>query len=106
MKKLIYDRKQLNSYKDFYEQLYIDLDGKSMIDWERFEYLGYDGNNLNEFLWYCHDDNIHFIFKNFNIDTIKNYKNYENYEWNIIFEVFQEFVQEFPNNKLEFINEN
>ena len=105
MKTIIYDRKQLNSYKEFYEQLYIDLDGKNIIDWEKFEYLGYSADNLNEFLWYCHSDGNSYIFKNFDLEKIKNYKNYENYKWNLVFEVFEEFVKKYPNNTLEFINE-
>ena len=105
MEKVVYDRRQINSYKEFYEKIYIDLDGKGMIDWEKFEYLGYNGNNLNEFLWYCHNDNIHFIFKNFDLEKIKNYKNYEDYQWNLIFEIIEDFVKDYPNNKLEFINE-
>ena len=28
---------------------------------------------------------------------------YENYKWNLVFEVFEEFVKKYPNNKLEFI---
>ena len=106
MKTLIYDRKQLDSYKDFYEKLYEDMNGKDMIDWDKFEYLGYDTDNLNEFLWYCHDRNIHYIFKNFDLQKIRNYNNnYENYKWSLIFELFEEFVQDYPNNKLEFIND-
>ena len=35
----------------------------------------------------------------------KGQKNYEDYKWNLIFEVFEEFVKKYPNNKLEFINE-
>ena len=105
MKKLIYDRKQLGTYKEFYEKLYEDMDGKNMIDWEDFNYLGYDGNNLNEFLWYCHDRNIHYIFKNFDLERINNYKNFENYQWNIIFEIIKDFVKDYPNNTLEFIND-
>ena len=105
MKTLIYDKKELNSYKDFYEKLYEDMDGKNMKDWDNFEYLGYDTDNLNEFLWYCHDRNIHYIFKTFDLEKIKNYKNYENYKWFLVFNAFNRFVNQYPNNKLEFINE-
>ena len=29
-------------------EIYEDMDGKNMIDWEKFDYLGYNANNLNE----------------------------------------------------------
>lgn len=106
MKKVIYDRKQLNSYKEFYEKLYQDMDGKNMIDWEHCPTLNYSADDLSEFLWYCHNDNIYFIFKNFDLDKINNYKNHENYKWFLIFKVIKRFVEKYPNNKLEFVNEN
>lgn len=105
MKKLVYDRKQLNSYKNFYEKLYEDMDGKNMIDWEDYDDLKYDANMLNEFLWYCHNDNIHFVFKNFDLEKIKNYKNYENFQWKLIIEVIEDFVKKYSYNTLDFIDE-
>ena len=105
MKTLIYDRKQLNSYKEFYEQLYADLEGDTIPDWKNCVTLNYSADDLSEFLWYCLDDGNTYIFKNFNLDKINNYKNYENYEWFLIFKVFNRFVNKYPNNKLEFIND-
>ncbi len=108
MKKLIYDRNIIKDYKDFYERIYVDLDGAGMNDWETFDSLGYSADKLNEFLWYCHQDNFHIIFKNFDLDAIKNAetaKNYENYKWKLIFEVFKDITKKFPNNKIEFIND-
>ncbi len=105
MKKLIYNRKQLNSYKEFYEKLYKDLEGETIPDWEDCSTLNYSADDLAEFLWYCLDDGNNYIFKNFDLEKIKNYKNYENYKWNLVFEVFEEFVKKYPNNTLEFINE-
>ena len=105
MKTIIYDRKQLNSYKEFYERIVVDLNANRFIDWEGEKDLDYNGNNLNEFLWYCHKDNIQFIFENFDLEKIENYKNYENYQWNIIFMVVKRFVQQYPNNTLEFRND-
>ena len=32
-------------------------------------------------------------------------KNYENYKWKLIFEVFQEITKDYPNNKVEFVND-
>lgn len=74
-------------------------------NWEDYDDLEYDANMLNEFLWYCHNDNIHFVFKNFNLEKIKNYKNYENFQWNLIIEVIEDFVKKYSNNTLDFINE-
>lgn len=105
MKKLVIDKKVCLTYKEFYTFLYNELEGKSIPDWEDYDDLEYDANMLNEFLWYCHNDNIHFIFKNFNLEKIKNYKSYENYQWNLIIEVIEDFVTKYPNNKLVFINE-
>ena len=45
------------------------------------------------------------LFKNFNIKKINEPQNYENYEWNIIFTIIKRFVQQYPNNTLEFIND-
>ena len=105
MKKIIYNRQTIKDYKEFYESIVMELDANRFIDWEGEKNLDYNGNNLNEFLWYCHNDNIHFIFENFDLEKIENYKNYENYQWNIIFTVIKRLVQQYPNNKLEFINE-
>lgn len=105
MKKIIYDRNEMKSYKDFYTCIYKELSGKNIPDWEDYVDLEYSASMLDEFLWYCHNNNIHFIFKNFNLEKIENYKNYENYEWSLIFKVIKRFVTNYPNNKLEFINE-
>ena len=108
MKKFIYDRNEIKDYKEFYERIYNDMDGKNMIDWENFANLNYNADNLNEFLWYCHQDNFHIIFKNFDLNKIEKAeteKNYENYKWKLIFEVFQEITKDYPNNKVEFIND-
>ena len=108
MKKFIYDRNEIKDYKEFYERIYVDLDGAGMNDWETFDCLGYSGNNLNEFLWYCHQDNLYIIFKNFDLEKIENSettKNYENYQWKIIFTILNDFAKDYPNNKVEFVND-
>ena len=105
MNTIIIDKKDYTSYKDFYRDIFIKLDGKNNIDFEDMKALLYNANILNEFLWYCHNDNIYFIFKNFNLEKIRNYKNYENYQWNLIIEVIEDFVKKYSNNKLEFIND-
>lgn len=79
------------------------MDGKRFDD---FDYckntLGYNADILDEFLWYCHNDNIKYIFINFDREKIKQPKTYNDYKYNIIMEVFEDFVKQFPNNKLEF----
>ena len=105
MNTIIINKNYYKSYKEFYKDIFIKLDGKNNIDFENMEDLLYNPNILNEFLWYCYDDSNKYIFKNFDLDKIKNYKNYENYQWSIIIEVFEDFVKKYPNNKLEFVNE-
>ena len=105
MKTIIIKKKDYTSYKDFYKDIFIKLDGKNNIDFEDMEDLLYNANVLNEFLWYSFDRNITYKFVGFNLEKIKNYKNYENYQWNIIIEVFEDFVKKYPNNTLEFIND-
>lgn len=108
MKKFVYDRNKIKDYKEFYEKIYADFEGSTIPDWNKFEYLSYDGNNLYEFLWYCHQDNFHIIFKNFDLEKIaisETEKNYENYQWKIVFNNINVLVKEFPNNKVEFIND-
>lgn len=108
MKTLIYDRNKIKDYKQFYEDLYKDLAGDTIPDWDKFEYLGYDADRLNEFMWYCHEDENEYIFKNFDLEKIENYikdNSYENYQWWLIFDVFKDFVKDYPKNKLEFVND-
>jgi len=105
MNEIIINKKDYKSYKEFYEDIVIKLNADRFIDWEGEKNLNYNGNLLNEFLWYCHTDNIHFKFKNFYLEKIKEEKNYEDYHWAIIFRIFQRFVKNYPNNTLEFVNE-
>ena len=91
------------SYKDFYKDICIKLNKDRFIDWQgQYENLGYNADLLNEFLWYCHNDNNKYIFIGFDQEKIKLHKNYDDYEYNIIIEIFERFVREYPNNKLEF----
>ncbi len=105
MNEIILDKNNYNSYKDFYTQIYKDLDGKSIPDWEQYQDLCYSADGLNEFLWYCHNDSNTYIFKNFDVEKIKSQKTFDDYKYSIIIEVFTEFVEEYPNNKLIFIND-
>ena len=105
MKKVIFNKNEYNSFKDFYHDLYQKLNGKSTIDFEELNDLGYHADILNEFLWYKAEEKNNYIFLNFDLKKIQNKKTYENYEWNLIFKIFKRHVQEFPNNQIEFRNE-
>ena len=56
---------------------------------------------LNEFLWYNHDKNIKYIFMGFDLEKIKQEKTLDDYKYKLIFEVFEYFVKQYPNNVLE-----
>ncbi len=105
MKEIIFNRKDYKSYKDFYTQIYKDLDGKSNMDWEDYQDLCYSADALVEFLWYHYDDGNKYIFVNFDKEKIKLQKSLDDYKYNIIIEVFEDFVKEYSNNSLEFRTE-
>ncbi len=102
MKEIVFNKKKYDSYKDFYIQIYRDLEGKEIPDWEDYDALHYNADLLDEFLWYCHNDNIKYIFVNFDKEKIALQKNYDDYQFQIIIEIFEDFVEKFPNNKLEY----
>ena len=105
MKEIIFDKNDYKSYKDFYHDLCIKLNKDRFIDWNgEYPDLCYNADLLNEFLWYCHTDNNTYIFKNYDLDKIKNYKNVNDYHYSLVIEVFTEFVKNYPNNKLIFVN--
>jgi len=101
MQTIIFNRNSYKSYKDFYTQIYIDLDGNGFMDWEDYENLNYNASMLDEFLWYNNKKNIRFVFIGFDLERIRQEKTYDDYEWKIIFEVMQDFVKRYPNNVLE-----
>ncbi len=106
MKEIVFNKKEYKSFKDFYHDVCIKLRKNRFIDWrDDYEDLNYHADLLNEFLWYCYDDNNKYVFLNFDLEEIKNKKTYENYEWNLIIKIFKRHVQEFPNNQIEFRNE-
>ena len=76
MKEIIFSKETYESYKDFYAQIYRDLNGKGFLDWEDYEDLHYDADMLNEFLWYNHDKNIKYIFIGFDLEKIKQEKTF------------------------------
>ena len=105
MKEIVFNKKNYKSYKDFYTQIYKDLNGKSFLDWEDYDDLCYSADNLNEFLWYNHYKNIKCIFMGFDLDEIKQEKTLDDYKYKLIFEVFEYFVEQYPNNSMEIIKE-
>lgn len=104
MRKLVYDRNTIKDYKAFYEDIVKKLDADRFVDWQGETNLNYNANNLSEFLWYCHKDNVEFVFLNFDLDQIENYKTTENYEWNNIFSVIKKFTTQYANNAITFVN--
>ncbi len=102
MKEIVFNKNNYGSYKDFYIQIYRDLEGKEIPDWEDYDALHYNADLLDEFLWYCHNDNIKYIFVNFDKEKIALQKIFDNYQYNIIIYYFEKFVKEYPNNKLEY----
>lgn len=103
MKQVIFNKSDYKSYKDFYHDVCIKLDKDSFIDWNgRYDDLGYSADMLNEFLWYCHNDNLDCIFIGFDLDKINKQKTYEDYKYSLALDVFCCFAKEYPNNKVEF----
>ena len=106
MKKIIFNKKDYDSYKDFYHDICVKLDKDRFIDWQDdYEDLCFDANILNEFLWYCHNDNLDMKFINFDFDKIKLKKNYDDFQFFYIIETFKRMIEQYPNNKITFINE-
>ena len=108
MKEFIFNKNDYANYKDFYKDIAIKMDSIKIDDYFDSSTFEYNANILWEFL--CCEfgylkKNIKITLKNFNIQNIKSSKKYDDYCFGIVIEIFQEFVQEFPNNKLEFINE-
>ena len=108
MKEFIFNRKDYKSYKDMYEDIAKKTNSINIKDY--FDSSNYDYNP--NILWEClccdygfASNNIKLICLNFNKEKIALQKNFNDYNFNIILEVFNDFVQKFPNNQLEFIME-
>ena len=101
MKEIIFNKQMCESYKDFYVQIYKDLNGKGFLDWEDYDDLCYRADMLNEFLWYNHDKNIKYRFIGFDLEIIKQEKTFDDYKYKLIFEVFEYFITKYPNNSME-----
>lgn len=105
MREFVFNRKDYKSYKNMYEDLAVKLgriNGEE--DYYDISNFDYDSNCLFENLMYGFDnirDN-KFIFLNFDKQKIALQKNFDDYKYNIIIEVFEDFVKNYPNNQLEF----
>lgn len=106
MKQIIFNKKDYKSYKDFYHDVCVKLNKDRFIDWDgEYEDLCYDGNLLNEFMWYCSKDNNKYIFIGFDRDKIAQKKNFDDYQYEIVINIFERLEKEHPNNKVEFITD-
>lgn len=103
--KIYFNKNDYSTYKDFYIDILNKLNSKRFLDWKDEKDLGYNGNILGEFLWYCSVDNNDYVFTNFYREKMKPDKNNEDREWEIIFYYFEKLVKEYPNNSLKFIDE-
>ncbi|MBQ3494972.1 MAG: hypothetical protein IJA69_06100 [Clostridia bacterium] len=102
--KITFNKNEYSSYKDFYKDVLKKLNSKRFLDWEDETDLGYNGNLLGEFLWYCSQDNNEYIFINFYREKMQPQKNQEDKEWEIIFYYFEKLTNDYPNNTLVFID--
>lgn len=105
--KIVIDKTNYASYghytfKGFYNDIYNKLDGKNSVEFANIENCHYNADLLNDFLWSNYSENIKFVFLNFDLQKIKTQKTYDNYEWGLIIDVVSRFVNEYPNNALEF----
>ena len=90
------------TYKDFYKDIFIKLDGKGIIDFENMPDLHFHADILNEFMWYNHNENLKLVFVGLDLDKIQARKTYDDYEWGLIVKIMKRFVERYPNNTHEF----
>lgn len=106
MKKVVFDKKKYKSYKDFYEDFYKQANGAAFLDWAKYPNLNYNASFLYEFLWYFNTDGPHhYVFQNFDKEKILQQKTVDDCEFGYVIQIFERFVKDHPNNKLEFENE-
>lgn len=75
MKEVIFNISDYKStgetYKDFYRDVFVKLDGKGIIDFEDLPDLHFHADILNEFMWYNHNENLKLVFVGLDLDKIK-----------------------------------
>ncbi len=90
------------TYKDFYKDIFIKLDGEHNIDFAEMPDLHFSADILNEFMWYNSDNDLKLVFVGLDLDKIQARKTYDDIIWERIISVMEDFVKKFPNNTLEF----
>ena len=102
---LVYRFSEMKDYRRFYDKFCIDTKLEENIDMCDYENLYYSADMLNEYLFYCHDFDIHFKFVGFDLEKINEADTLNNIKWKVIFEVLESFVKKYPNNTIEFVKE-
>lgn len=108
MKEFIFDRKDYKSYKDFYKDIAVKMGSLEIEDYYDNTNFEYNPNILWEFLTCVFGytkSRIKIILKNFNINNMKPEKKYEDFCLNVIIQTFKDFITKFPDNTIEFIDE-
>ena len=90
------------TYKDFYKDVFIKLDGEHNIDFVEMPDLHFHADILNEFMWYNSDNDLKLVFVGLDLDKIQAQKTHDDYEWGLIVKIMKRFVERYPNNTLEF----
>ena len=107
MKTFIFDKKDYKSYKDMYTDMAHKFGCDQYEEYFDTKTMDYSGDILWEVLETdigFHEKYIDIILVNFDKEKIKLHESYDDYKYNIIIEVFEDFVHKYPNNILEFRN--
>ena len=101
---LVYNFSEMQDFKQFYERFCKDTKIEEDMDMCQYENLNYSADMLVEYLFGCREMDIHLKFVGFDRKNMKPDKNYNDYKWTLIFEVLEDFVRDFPNNTIEFVD--
>ena len=106
MKIIEFKWEDYSNYKDFYLDIFKKLDGNSLdyFNKSKLQDLRYDADLLYEFLWYYGEYNLELVFIGFDLDFIKKDDSYNAHGWRLIFKAIREFIKDFPNNKISFVD--
>lgn len=92
MKEFIFNKKEYESYKDFYKDIAIKMNATKIDDYFDSSTFEYNANILWEFLCcefgYLKKD-IKITLKNFNVAQLKIDKKYDDYCVNIVIKIFK-----------------